>query len=448
MRINFNVGCNRSPTNANNPALPEIVRVVPLIVFAAILCGAVSSRADTLPQPPCGSATFPPYPDLENSPSVRSWDRAESGRDWIPPACTGWTEPGFTTLVVTAARFRHASGVEGLLRRIGAISERAGIRYWSTTHKRWKPLILNAYALSEAAGDRRREDFSPDEMAEGRSLYFQQEDNLSGKGTYRMRIRSALSRSAGVRDGKHQYDAVLSGYHFHVQAACSRYLPRSRVARRLALLQHHAHEQRREPFGGGIRGILHQPGGGILPLSGGHSDGQGAARIAMIFLGILGALIGFSRLYLGVHYLSDVLAGMAAGSAWLVLCLTVVGTLRRRDPDGKGKTGTVSVTPSHSLGRKNVGDRLRVQRVHTDEERGHIDFQRVDGGYAFHRNGRGADAPSVQAGEKIPGRAVRSVLRRGRGETEMKKERRKWIDKGLMKLNMQVSLARPESFGY
>ena len=28
-------------------------------------------------------------------------------------------------------------------------------------------------------------------MAEGKSLYFQQEDNLSGKGTYRMRIRSA-----------------------------------------------------------------------------------------------------------------------------------------------------------------------------------------------------------------------------------------------------------------
>ena len=173
------------------PFYRRLSGTVPLIVFAAILCGEGSSRADTVPQPPCGSATFPPYPDLENSPAVRAWDRDESGRDWIPPACTGWTDSGFTTLVVTVARFRHASGVEGLLRRIGAISEHAGIRYWSTTHKRWQTLVINAHALSEAAGDRRREDFSPGEMAEGRSLYFQQEDNLSGKAIFRMRIRSA-----------------------------------------------------------------------------------------------------------------------------------------------------------------------------------------------------------------------------------------------------------------
>ena len=40
-------------------------------------------------------------------------------------------------------------------------------------------------------------------------------------------------------------------------------------------------------------------------------------------------LIALSRLYLGAHYLSDVLAAMAAGMAWLALCLTAAEALRR-----------------------------------------------------------------------------------------------------------------------
>jgi membrane-associated phospholipid phosphatase len=43
---------------------------------------------------------------------------------------------------------------------------------------------------------------------------------------------------------------------------------------------------------------------------------------------LLVALIGFSRMYLGVHYLSDVLAAIAEGVAWLALCLTGVRTVQ------------------------------------------------------------------------------------------------------------------------
>ena len=56
------------------------------------------------------------------------------------------------------------------------------MRYWSTTHKQWKTLIVDAHALTGLQTHQRRDDFTPDEMKEGKILYFEQVDNLSGKG--------------------------------------------------------------------------------------------------------------------------------------------------------------------------------------------------------------------------------------------------------------------------
>lgn len=43
-------------------------------------------------------------------------------------------------------------------------------------------------------------------------------------------------------------------------------------------------------------------------------------------------IIGISRLTLGVHYLSDVLAGYAMGAAWLTGCLLALNAIKRREP--------------------------------------------------------------------------------------------------------------------
>ena len=138
------------------------------------------------PQPPCGAAPSPPYPPADAAPAVQVWNNA----DWVPPGCTGWLPADSTTLVATAARFRNPDGVEGLRRRIGAISKLAGLLYWSTTQKRWQPLIVDASALAAQDGVR-RSDFSPDEIVQGRSLFAEEHDNLLGKGTYRIRIAAA-----------------------------------------------------------------------------------------------------------------------------------------------------------------------------------------------------------------------------------------------------------------
>ena len=140
------------------------------------------------PQPPCENEPIPAYPSLNEPAVVKSWRTSDLGRDWKPPGCTGWTEVGFTTLVTIAARFPYSSEAGGLLRQIGAISELAGIRYWSTSHKRWQTLIMDAYALTDGQHSQRREDFTPDEMKDRKELYSEQVDNLTGRATYRMRL--------------------------------------------------------------------------------------------------------------------------------------------------------------------------------------------------------------------------------------------------------------------
>jgi undecaprenyl-diphosphatase len=50
-------------------------------------------------------------------------------------------------------------------------------------------------------------------------------------------------------------------------------------------------------------------------------------------------MIGVSRMYLGAHYFSDVLAGFAAGGVWLSTLITGMETIRQRRVYESNKQG-------------------------------------------------------------------------------------------------------------
>src|SRR5205823_11483523 len=74
---------------------------------------------------------------------------------------------------------------------------------------------------------------------------------------------------------------------------------------------------------------------------------------------LIDVLVGFSRLYLGTHWLTDVLGGYALGGAWLAIVITTTNALRWLR-DGRAVTATApSSTPT-------TGDNKR-----DDKESGH-----------------------------------------------------------------------------
>jgi membrane-associated phospholipid phosphatase len=57
---------------------------------------------------------------------------------------------------------------------------------------------------------------------------------------------------------------------------------------------------------------------------------QAARRAILLIAGSWAVLMAFSRVYLGVHYFSDVLGGLAAGGAWLAISIKVIHHAKAR----------------------------------------------------------------------------------------------------------------------
>jgi hypothetical protein len=169
--------------------------------LAATLASLITLPAragDAGPRLPCGSPPLPAYGEPGQPPAVQAW-RGRIARDWLPPACTGWSGAGFDILVSVAGSFRHEGEIDALLLRIGAISAKSQVRYWSTTEKAWKPLVTEAFALSGPDPSRRRADFDAAQFVKDQTLHYAQSDNRSsGKTVYRERVLWADRERLGM----------------------------------------------------------------------------------------------------------------------------------------------------------------------------------------------------------------------------------------------------------
>jgi undecaprenyl-diphosphatase len=62
---------------------------------------------------------------------------------------------------------------------------------------------------------------------------------------------------------------------------------------------------------------------GMLAYMANQLSNRKAAFMIITASVLLVALIGFSRLYLGLHWPSDILGGYTAGSVWLIICISL-----------------------------------------------------------------------------------------------------------------------------
>jgi hypothetical protein len=154
---------------------------------AAGMLLALAVQAQVLPVPPCGASgaqVTPSYGLLDGAPAVASWRNLDLS---AAPACLGELRAPMEVAVALAWRFRSPLSVEDMARRVGAISQTEGLRYWSVTDEGWRTLLSEAYAVRGAESDARREDFSAAELLSGTALYTMQRDTrTTGLNRYRL----------------------------------------------------------------------------------------------------------------------------------------------------------------------------------------------------------------------------------------------------------------------
>jgi hypothetical protein len=154
---------------------------------ASALCLWIVPAHAALPAQ-CVLPSWPSAPPLSYSPTVAVGAASDFMGYASAAICHEWDSQRFPQVAVIRGLIA-ASNARSLLERLGAISQFAGMRYWSVTDRRLEVLITSAFAVEPVKQTEARPDYSPQEMLAGQELKFSEHDNrLPDAVIYRMRI--------------------------------------------------------------------------------------------------------------------------------------------------------------------------------------------------------------------------------------------------------------------
>jgi hypothetical protein len=174
-------------------------RAAATVLGVMLSVGAAEARAQTtpgvmLPVPPCAGAPLPDFPAVGET-DVRVWFNDDVA-GWQPDICAGLGRIDANAVIATAARFTNTMDTDAIAARVARVSNYRLIRYYSKHRERWRPMVKDAFALSEHRGafadpdKHRRDDFSEADLETNRMLrYWVKDNSLLGGVVYRLTVR-------------------------------------------------------------------------------------------------------------------------------------------------------------------------------------------------------------------------------------------------------------------
>jgi hypothetical protein len=165
-----------------------------MLSFGTAEAWAQPAAESALPLPPCAGAPLPDYP-APGEAVVRVWFNADIA-GWRPHDCAKLGRIDANVVIATAARFRNTMDSDAVAGRVARVSNYRLIRYYSQHRERWRPMVKDAFSLTEHRGafadpaKHRRNDFGEADLEAGRVLrYWVKDNSLLGGVVYRLTVR-------------------------------------------------------------------------------------------------------------------------------------------------------------------------------------------------------------------------------------------------------------------